>query len=82
MAIKSLYILAAEFSSGQVDNLLASSGDGIRMRIYPTRQGKIIDMVVKDTSSLKKVILPIKIESKLRRLIKDYDKLGKKSVDL
>ena len=85
MAIKNLSIGQVGFNSmGLVDYFSAGvdkDGVGSPVVIYVIRSitKKEFELSVE---SVFKIKLPLRTESKLRRLVAEYDKLGKKSINL
>jgi hypothetical protein len=73
------------YSVGSI--VFASDGKTARMQVWEDHRGgfwvnleRSSDEIRLFCSDAKK--LPMKLESKLRRLIRDYDKIGKKSIGL
>lgn len=84
MAVRNLHIGQVGFNSaGLVDYFSASvekDGKDLPIAIYPQRDGKLISFCVE--SSAGKVTLPARLSDELLRILTEYDKLGRKSINL
>jgi len=83
--IKKLSIGKIDFdSSGQVDGIDAITGVPPiqELKIYIERSGKDLTILPTEKISGKSVRLPLRLAGKLLRLVKDFDKIGRKAVDL
>lgn len=88
MAIKEFSIDLIKLNlKGQVDcfDALTTKPDKsgfIPLRIYVERNDKDLSILPTDILTGKTIKLPLKIAGKILRLVKDYDKLGKRSINL